>query len=185
MGELRVKGAIRSASSSSLGWFGSTFRSLSASVDISPLALGSENGERETRVKDAEALAKPACAERTSLTLVWHSPKLAVKSEWRIGQYPIDPFHFFYISVSRSGAQLSDAARFRARSTSHPVAARDGCTNIPLTAGRGSGERNHSSNRHFSPWTTSVRAPGSARTDQVLGDLRRLQVFPRSTPNSL
>jgi hypothetical protein len=89
-------------------------------------------------------LAKPACAEPTS----------------------------FYISVSRSGAQLSDAARFRARSTSHPVAARDGCTNIPLTAGRGSGERNHSSNRHFSPWTTSVRTPGSARTDQVLGDLR-------------
>ena len=32
----------------------STFRSLSASVDISPLALGSENGERETRVKDAK-----------------------------------------------------------------------------------------------------------------------------------
>ena len=79
---------------------------------------------------------------------------------------------YFYISVSRSGAQLPDAARFRARSTSHPVAARDGCTNIPLTAGRGSGERNHSSNRHFSPWTTSVRTPGSARTDQVLGDLR-------------
>jgi len=32
----------------------STFRSLSASVDISPLALGSENGEHETRVKDAK-----------------------------------------------------------------------------------------------------------------------------------
>jgi len=31
---------------------------------------------------------------------------------------------------------LPDAARFRARSTSHPVAARDGCTNIPLAAGR-------------------------------------------------
>jgi hypothetical protein len=40
----------------------STFRSLSASVDISPLALGSENGERETRVKGCESLAKPACA---------------------------------------------------------------------------------------------------------------------------
>ena len=93
------------------------------------------------------------------------------QSEWRIGQHPIDQVHI-YISVSRSGAQLPDAARFRARSTSHPVAAQDGCTNIPLTAGRGSGERNHSSNRHFSPWTTSVRTPGSARTDQVLGDLR-------------
>ena len=31
---------------------------------------------------------------------------------------------------------MPDAARFRARSTSHPVAARDGCTNIPLAAGR-------------------------------------------------
>ena len=37
-------------------------------------------------------------------------------------------------------AQLRDAARFRARSTSHTVAARDGCTNIPLAAGRGSGD---------------------------------------------
>src|SRR5271170_5237154 len=96
----------------------------------------------------------------------------AGKSEWRIGQHSDRSSSYFYISVSRSGAQLPDAARFRARSTSHPVAAQDGCTNIPLTAGRGSGERNHSSNRHFSPWTTSVRTPGSARTDQVLGDLR-------------
>jgi hypothetical protein len=47
----------------------STIRSLSASVDISPFALGSENGERET--------------------------KLAVKSEWRIGQHPIDSVHIF------------------------------------------------------------------------------------------
>jgi hypothetical protein len=29
---------------------------------------------------------------------------------------------------------LHDAARFRARSTSHSVAARNGCTNIPLAA---------------------------------------------------
>jgi hypothetical protein len=35
---------------------------------------------------------------------------------------------------------LHDAARFRARSTSHTVAARGGCTNIPLAAGRGSGD---------------------------------------------
>ena len=33
-------------------------------------------------------------------------------------------------------ARLHDAARFRARSTSHTVAARGGCTNIPLAAGR-------------------------------------------------
>ena len=41
-----------------------------------------------------------------------------------------------FSSYSRSRARLPDAARFRARSTSHPVAARDGCTNIPLAAGR-------------------------------------------------
>jgi hypothetical protein len=29
---------------------------------------------------------------------------------------------------------IADAARFRARSTSHSVAARNGCTNIPLAA---------------------------------------------------
>src|SRR5271168_3744760 len=44
------------------------------------------------------------------------------------------------VSVSEVRARLHDAARFRARSTSHTVAARDGCTNIPLAAGRGSGD---------------------------------------------
>ena len=45
------------------------------------------------------------------------------------------------VSVSEVRARLHDAARFRARSTSHTVAARDGCTNIPLAAGRGSGTK--------------------------------------------
>src|SRR5271166_5311596 len=44
------------------------------------------------------------------------------------------------VSVSEVRARLHDATRFRARSTSHTVAARDGCTNIPLAAGRGSGD---------------------------------------------
>ena len=113
MGSFGSRGRFVHASSqlpasSSHGWFGSTFRSLSASVDILPLAKG---------------VAHRTTSDRSS--------------------------SYFCISVSRSGAQLPDAARFRARSTSHPVAARDGCTNIPLTAGRGSGERNHSSNRRF------------------------------------
>ena len=55
---------------------------------------------------------------------------------------------------------------------SHTVAVRDGCTNIPLPAGRGSGGRNHSIARHFRPWRVSVRPPGSAGTDQVPEDLR-------------
>ena len=127
------------------------------------LAFGS--WPRRWRARDegqgCEAPAKPACAERTSLTRVSRSPKLAVKSEMAHRTTSDRSSSYFYISVSRSRARLPDAARFRARSTSHPVAARDGCTNIPLAAGRGSGERNHSSNRHFRPWTTSVRPPGS------------------------
>jgi hypothetical protein len=38
------------------------------------------------------------------------------------------------VSVSEPRALLHDAARFRARSTSHTVAAQDGSTNLPLAA---------------------------------------------------
>src|SRR5664279_3644186 len=75
------------------------------------------------------------------------------------------------VSVSEVRARLHDAARFRARSTSHTVAVRDGCTKIPLAAGMGSGGRNHSHFRHTGHGDYSVRPPGSARTDQVLEDL--------------
>jgi hypothetical protein len=47
----------------------------------------------------------------------------------RMGQIPRA------VSVSEVQARLHDAARFRARSTSHTVAVQDGCTNIPLAAG--------------------------------------------------
>ena len=67
-------------------------------------------------------------------------------------------------------AHLRDAARFRARSTSHAVAAHSSCTKIPLSAGRAQEDENHSRKRHFRPWLATVRLPGSARTDQVLGD---------------
>jgi len=70
----------------------------------------------------------------------------------------------------RSQAHLRDAARFRARSTSHAVAAHSSCTKIPLSAGRAQEDENHSRKRHFRPWLATVRLPGSARTDQVLED---------------
>ena len=73
-------------------------------------------------------------------------------------------------SVSKVQAHLRDAARFRARSTSHAVAAHSSCTKIPLSAGRAQEDENHSRKRHFRPWLATVRPPGSARTDQVLGD---------------
>src|SRR4029077_5217025 len=52
----------------------------------------------------------------------------------------------------RSQAHLRDAARFRARSTSHAVAAHSSCTKIPLSAGRAQEDENHSRKRHFRPW---------------------------------
>src|SRR5262249_10776444 len=44
------------------------------------------------------------------------------------------------------------------------------CTKIPLSAGRAQEDENHSRKRHFRPWLATVRLPGSARTDQVLGN---------------
>src|SRR5260221_8534810 len=61
---------------------------------------------------------------------------------------------------------------FRARSTSHTVAAHDGCTKIPLAAHRAQEDENHSRKRLLRPWLASVRPPGSARTDQGPGRLR-------------
>ena len=73
-------------------------------------------------------------------------------------------------SVSKVQAHLRDATRFRARSTSHAVAAHSSCTRIPLSAGRAQDDENHSRKRHFRPWLATVCLPGSARTDQVLVD---------------
>ena len=52
-------------------------------------------------------------------------------------------------SVSKVQAHLRDAARFRARSTPHAVAAHSGCTKIPLSAGQGLGRREPSSKAAF------------------------------------
>src|SRR5215471_8579411 len=62
-------------------------------------------------------------------------------------------------SVSKVQAHLRDAARFRARSTSHAVAAHGSCTKIPLSAGRAQEDENHSQKRHFRPWLATVRLP--------------------------
>ena len=40
----------------------------------------------------------------------------------------------------------------------------------PAFGGLGSEDENHSRKRRFRPWLATVRLPGSARTDQVLGD---------------
>ena len=42
----------------------------------------------------------------------------------------------------------------------------NGCTKIPRAAARAQEDENHSRDRHLRPWRTSVRLPGSARTDQ-------------------
>src|ERR1700680_2735559 len=76
---------------------------------------------------------------------------------------------YLFVRYPRFSTQLHDAARFRARSTSHTVAVRDGCTNIPLAAGRAQEDEKHSRKRRFRPWPASFRRPGSVRTNPVLG----------------
>ena len=44
------------------------------------------------------------------------------------------------------------------------------CTKIPLSAGEAWEDENHSRKRHFRPRFATVRLPGFARTDQVLGE---------------
>ena len=69
-------------------------------------------------------------------------------------------------------AHLRDAARFRARSTSHAVAAHSSCTKIPLSAGRAQEDENHSRKRHFRPWLATVRyldPPGLIRSWEMTG----------------
>jgi len=63
---------------------------------------------------------------------------------------------------------IAQPGRFRTRSTSHTVAVRDGCTNIPLAAGRAQEDENLSRKRRFRPRLASVRPPGSVRTDHAL-----------------
>src|SRR3954470_2922847 len=50
----------------------------------------------------------------------------------------------------------------------------------PASGGWGSGGRDHSFNRLVRPAVTSVRSPGSDRTDQVLADGIRLSTVPPS-----
>ena len=57
-----------------------------------------------------------------------------------------------------------------AASNSHPVAALNGRTNIPLASGEGSGERDHSLFRLLEPGQISVRSPGSAGADRAPED---------------
>src|SRR6478752_9037789 len=62
---------------------------------------------------------------------------------------------------------IAQPGRFRTRSTSHTVAVCDGCTKIPLAAGRAQEDENLSRKRRFRPRLASVRPPGSVRTDHV------------------
>jgi hypothetical protein len=86
----------------------------------------------------------------------------------------INPVPFRY---PRSRAQLHDLAVFLARSTSHSVAARHGCTNIPLAAVGAQEDETILAYGFSKPWVFTVRPPGSARTDQVLEDLRVRSAF--------
>src|SRR5277367_2214510 len=62
---------------------------------------------------------------------------------------------------------IAQPGRLRTRSTSHSVAIRNGCTNIPLAAVRAQEDENLSRKRRSRPRPASVRPPGSVRTDHV------------------
>ena len=71
-----------------------------------------------------------------------------------------------------SRTRLRDTVLPRTRSTSHSVAAHRGCTNIPLAAVGAQEDETILEDGLFRPCKGAVRPPGSARTDQVLEDLR-------------
>src|SRR5215469_3246 len=73
-------------------------------------------------------------------------------------------------SVSRSKPICATRPVSEHGQPQHAVAAHSSCTKIPLSAGRAQEDENHSRKRHFRPWLAAVRLPGSAGTDQVLGD---------------
>jgi hypothetical protein len=69
------------------------------------------------------------------------------------------------VRYPRFRARLRDAAPFRARSTSHTVAVRDGCTNIPLAAPQGSGRREPFSKAAFRAMACFGSSTWIRRTD--------------------
>src|SRR6201987_2896024 len=76
-------------------------------------------------------------------------------------------------SVSKVQAHLRDAARFRARSTSHAVAAHSSCTKIPLSAGRAQGRREPFSKAAFQAMacygSSTLIPPGLIRSWEMTG----------------
>jgi hypothetical protein len=96
----------------------------------------------------------------------------AGKSEWRIGQHPIDPVHIF--TFLYPGPEPNCLTR--------PVSEHDQPhirspleTAAPTSRLRRAGAQANETILPIGvlgPWTTSVRTPGSARTDQALEDLR-------------
>src|SRR5580765_7372809 len=71
---------------------------------------------------------------------------------------------------------IARPGRFLARSNSHPVVARNDCTKI-LLAAAGLKRTRPFYEAAFRPCCSSVRPPGSARTDHVLEDFSSLSVY--------
>ncbi|TWB43587.1 hypothetical protein FBZ98_1217 [Rhizobium sp. ERR 922] len=97
---------------------------------------------------------------------------LSEQTEWIDGSTPITSG---FLSIVHFGGMtkpplfadpqsepIALPARFRASTTSHPVAASDGRHQFPAFAGAGSGERDQSQDRQL------VRSPGSVRADHTL-----------------
>jgi hypothetical protein len=95
---------------------------------------------------------------------------------WGVSRQGMSSLAHKFISCGRFGIQgpspIARPGGFLSRSTSHSVAARDGCTKIPLAAGGAREDETILNSGFLRPWLTAVRLPGSARTDQVLEDWR-------------
>src|SRR5262249_35078785 len=104
-------------------------------------------------------IGRPGCVRSSAwIWLTWGF----VGQDVQIGLHRKFPFVDQPVCMTRP---VSDAA-----SNSHPVAALNVRTNIPLASGEGSGGRDHSLLRLFKPSQISVRTPGSAGADQAPED---------------
>jgi|SRR5277367_35917 len=89
-----------------------------------------------TQLRRAPASNNPHSAAKPNLSAPSFNPAHMGKRK-SIGSYQCGIVTLqFLLRYPRSEPNQKDSARFRARSNSHSVAVRDGCTNIPLAAGK-------------------------------------------------
>jgi len=96
-----------------------------------------------------------------------HMAELKSRDQYCISKTPVS------VSVSKGLSPIAWTwGRFLARSTSHSVAAQGGCTKIPLAAGGAQEDETILDGGFLGHGFFRFVPPGSARTDEVLEDLK-------------